>query len=33
MQMRTDDFTDQEAISAMVRITGGSFRLIHRMLM
>lgn len=33
MQMRADDFTDQEAISAMVRITGGSFRLIHRLLM
>lgn len=32
-QVRTEDFTDQEAISAIVRITGGSFRLIHRLLM
>lgn len=31
--MRAEDFTDQEAINAIVRITGGSFRLIHRLLM
>jgi DNA transposition AAA+ family ATPase len=32
-QVRAEDFTDQEAISAIVRITGGSIRLIHRLLM
>jgi len=32
-EVRAEDFTDQEAISAIVRITGGSFRLIHRLLM
>jgi Holliday junction resolvasome RuvABC ATP-dependent DNA helicase subunit len=31
--VRAEDFTDQEAINAIVRITGESFRLIHRLLM
>ena len=31
--MRAEDFADQEAINAIVRITGVSFRLIHRLLM
>jgi Holliday junction resolvasome RuvABC ATP-dependent DNA helicase subunit len=33
MHIRVDDFTDQEAISTIVRITGGNFRVIHRLLM
>jgi hypothetical protein len=30
--IRADDFTDQEAISAVIRITSGNFRILHRLL-
>ena len=33
MHIRVDDFTDQEVLAAIVRITGGNFRVIHRLLM
>jgi hypothetical protein len=33
MHIRVDDFTDQEALATIVRITGGNFRVIHRLLM
>jgi DNA transposition AAA+ family ATPase len=32
MPMRADDFTDQEAVSAVIRITSGNFRILHRLL-
>ena len=33
LQEGAEDFTNQEAISAMLRITGGNVRLIHRLMM
>lgn len=33
MHIRVDDFTDTEAQAAIVRITGGNFRILHRLLM
>src|SRR6266702_1413592 len=33
MHIRVDDFTDTEALAAIVRITAGNFRVIHRLLM
>lgn len=31
IQLRTEDFTDAEAIATVIRITGGNFRLIHQL--
>jgi hypothetical protein len=33
MHIRMDDFTEQEDLAAIVRITGGNFRVIHQLLM
>lgn len=31
VRLQPDDFSDMEAVSAVIRITGGNFRLIHRL--
>jgi DNA transposition AAA+ family ATPase len=31
VRLQPDDFSDMEAVAAVIRITGGNFRLIHRL--
>lgn len=33
LKAQSVDFTDQEAVTAIIRITGGNIRLIHRLMM